>query len=72
MNIPDIGAPLVSLPDTTTVDWEEFIIEDEDMPLGNLPKTGSTASAGMGTLGLLTAIASIAGAGATLKKKDEE
>jgi LPXTG-motif cell wall-anchored protein len=69
--ILDDPAPLAGIMDIT-VPEEEFVIMDEDAPLGNLPQTGSTANAAMGAAGLMAAVFSLAGAGATLSKKEED
>ena len=72
VNIPDMVAPLASFPEITVPEEEEFVIMDEDIPLGNLPQTGSAASAGAGLFGLFTALSGLAAASATLLKKEEE
>jgi len=51
---------------------EEFMIIDEEIPLMGLPQTGSMASMGTGMVGVFAALSSLAGAGATLLKKEEE
>ena len=71
VDIPDIAGPLGSY-EIAVPEEEEFVIMDEDIPLGNLPQTGSAASVGMGLLGLLSALSGMAAAGATLLKKEEE
>ena len=70
--IPDATPPLAGLMEVTLPEEEEFVIMDEDIPLGNLPQTGSTANAAMGAAGLMAALFSLAGAGATLAKKEED
>ena len=69
--ILDDPAPLAGIMDIGLPE-EEFVIMDEDAPLGNLPQTGSTANAAMGAAGLIAAVFSLAGAGATLSKKEED
>ncbi|MDR0468585.1 MAG: DUF11 domain-containing protein, partial [Peptococcaceae bacterium] len=69
VDIPEIAGPLASY---LMPDEEEFMIADEEIPLGNLPKTGTAANVGAGLLGLFTALSAMGAAGATLLKKEEE
>jgi len=67
--------PLSSFPDVlpalASIE-EEYILVDDGVPLGNLPQTGSAASVGAGMVGFVAALSSLAGAGATLLKKEGE
>jgi len=69
VSIDDPSVPLANLPKE---EEEEYIIVDEEIPQGNLPKTGSVANAGAGLIGAFAALASLAAASITLLKKKED
>jgi LPXTG-motif cell wall-anchored protein len=71
VDIQGIAGPLAYFPATAPQDDEDFEIVDEAMPLGNLPKTGTAANAGVGLMGLFSALSAMGAAGATLHKKKE-
>jgi LPXTG-motif cell wall-anchored protein len=61
---------MAQYPEATVPEEEGYLVIDEEgLPLGNLPQTGDTAHIGAGVTGLLAALASLGAAGATLLKK---
>ena len=53
---PEQQTPLASMPDAAPPTQVEYvIIEEDDVPLGNLPKTGTAATGMMGGLGMIGA-----------------
>ena len=74
-DIPDEETPLAPTPETP--DNGSIVIEEENVPLGNLPQTGTTAQSVNPalTLGLLALAFSMAATGLTVsltRKKEEE
>ena len=69
VDIPDIAGPLG---DYIAPEPEDYVILDEETPLGNLPQTGSATHVGAGLMGLFGALGGLAAAGATLFKKEED
>ncbi|MCL1849284.1 MAG: LPXTG cell wall anchor domain-containing protein, partial [Clostridiales bacterium] len=61
----------VALGEITLPKDEEYIIVEDGVPLGNLPKTGTAANIGAGAAGMIMTISALAGAGATLLKKED-
>ena len=79
VTIPDAPAPLAQFPQATTPDSgqlpaviapeEEYVIVDEEVPMGNLPQTGTGAMSGAGLFGI--GISGLLGLlGAERKKKE--
>ena len=62
--------PLAEFPPATVPEQEEFvIIEEDDVPLGNLPQTGTSALSGIGFMGIgLAGLLSMLGG----KKKEND
>ena len=74
VTIPEVETPLTNL---TIPEVEDFDIDDEVVPLGNLPKTGVSGISGMygmSGFGLMSVagIAGLIGLIATGKKKEEQ
>ena len=50
--IEDILPPLTSVPATVPEEEEYVIIEEDDVPMGNLPQTGTTGMSGIGFMSI--------------------
>gem|GEM_PF-5349720 len=71
VDIPDAPPALAQLPPAVEPE-EEFTIEDEETPLGNLPKTGTSGVSGIGMMGMgLSGLIGLMGTRKKGKHEDE-